>query len=258
MSGWIKLHRTLLEWEWMSDTNTFQTFIYCLLRANFEDKTWRGIEIKRGSFYTSLDTISNETGLSVRQIRTSLDKLQMTGELTGSKMPRGRIITVLNYDKYQEVDRLSVSEKAGSRQALDRLVTTNKNNKNIINKNIVRDCGDNPDHQENPSRPQSNKFSDDDMTTAEWMFKLIQTAVPKTKKPNFDKWANTIRIMVSRDKLTHKEICEVFRWANNDPFWRVNILSPDKLRKQYPQLEAKMKTSNVQPINTPDTRAPGI
>ncbi len=136
MSGWIKLHRGLIDWEWYTDHNTCRLFIHCILRANFEDKVWRGIPINRGSFYTSLDTLSSETGLSNRQIRTSLDKLGMTGEVTSSGMARGRMITVVEYESYQQDDRLDVSEKAGKGQAGDRLVTTNKNLRTKEVKNI--------------------------------------------------------------------------------------------------------------------------
>lgn len=130
MSGWIKLHRDLINWEWYTDHNTCRLFIHCILRANFEHKVWRGIPIYRGSFYTSLDTLASETGLTNRQIRTALDKLIMTGEVTSSAMARGRMITVCNYSDYQQDDRLNVNEKAGKGQAVDRVVTTNKNYNN--------------------------------------------------------------------------------------------------------------------------------
>ena len=136
MSGWIKLHRSLIDWEWYTDHNTSRLFIHCLVRANFEDKEWRGIPIKRGSFYTSLDTLSRETGLSPRQIRTSFDKLISTGELTSSGMARGRMVTIHEYDSYQEDDRLNGSQVTGKRQADDRLLTANKNLRTKEDKNI--------------------------------------------------------------------------------------------------------------------------
>jgi len=139
MSGWIKLHRELIEWEGYTDHNTCRLFIHCILRANFEDKVWRGIPIKRGSFYTSLDSLSSETGLSNRQIRTALDKLSSTGEVASSGMSRGRMITVSEYESYQQDDRLSVDEKAGKGQAADRVATTNKN---LITKEVKNKYSD--------------------------------------------------------------------------------------------------------------------
>lgn len=136
MSGWIKLHRGLIDWEWYTDHNTCRLFIHCIIRANFDDKVWRGMPIKRGSFYTSLDTLASETGLTHRQIRTAFDKLSLTGEVTSSGMARGRMITVHEYESYQQDDRLNVSEKAGYRQALDRVATTNKN---LITKEVKKE-----------------------------------------------------------------------------------------------------------------------
>src|SRR5699024_1651395 len=52
-SGWITLHRKMLNWEWYDDTNTKVLFLHCLLRASYEDNTWHGVKIKRGQFLTS-------------------------------------------------------------------------------------------------------------------------------------------------------------------------------------------------------------
>ena len=47
-NGWLKLHRKISEWEWYTDGNTFRLFLHLLLNANFEDKKWKGITIKKG------------------------------------------------------------------------------------------------------------------------------------------------------------------------------------------------------------------
>lgn len=99
--AFIKIHKKMLKWEWYHDTNTFRLFMHCLLKANWQDCTWRGVELKRGQFVTSLSKLSTETGLSVHQIRGSLDALKMTGELTSKTTNKFRIITVNNWDKYQ-------------------------------------------------------------------------------------------------------------------------------------------------------------
>ena len=52
MDGWISLHRKLKDWEWYTEPNTFRLFIHCLLSANHKDNSWRGIEVKKGSFVT--------------------------------------------------------------------------------------------------------------------------------------------------------------------------------------------------------------
>lgn len=144
-SGWIKLHRQLIDWEWYGDINIMRLFIHCLIKANHKDKQWRGIDINRGQFYTSLDTLSDETGLSVMQLRTCFNKLKVTGEVTSLKMPRGRMITVVQYDLYQEDNRLNDRVVTGSQQADNRLVTAtnnvnkdNKGNKEQIDFSILQ------------------------------------------------------------------------------------------------------------------------
>ncbi len=90
------------------------------------------------------------------------------------------------------------------------------------------------------------KFSDDDMTAAQWIFGLILKLNPNTKTPSFENWANEIRLMRERDKRTHREICGLFQWANQDSFWKTNILSPAKLREKWDQLTVKKNNSKPQ------------
>lgn len=99
---WVKLYTNLLKWEWYTDKNTTRLFIHCLLKANWKDGKFEGKEIKRGSFVTSLPKLSEETGLSIQQVRTSLKHLISTGELTDKSYTKFRVITIVNYDKYQE------------------------------------------------------------------------------------------------------------------------------------------------------------
>jgi len=87
-----------------------------------------------------------------------------------------------------------------------------------------------------------NKFSDRDMACAEMIFERIKIVAPHSEPCDLKKWANTIRLMREQDKLTHEQIWKVFDWANRDEFWKTNILSPAKLRKQFGQLDAKMQT----------------
>jgi hypothetical protein len=96
------------------------------------------------------------------------------------------------------------------------------------------------------SRPKL-RFDEADKATAVWMFSLIQALDPKAKEPNFDKWANTIRLMRETDQRSDMEIRTVFQWANADSFWRANILSADKLREKFPQLCLKMKGEKNEP-----------
>lgn len=134
MSGWIKIHRSILDWEWYEDTNTFRLFIHLILKANHKDKSYKGKLIKRGCLVTGRDLLSVETGLSVRQIRTSLTRLKMTNEVTIKSNSKGTEIQIVNYDKYQ----LVTNEETNERPTKDQQKTTNKNVKKEKNeKNTI-------------------------------------------------------------------------------------------------------------------------
>jgi len=128
-NGWIKLHRGLLEWEWYDDVNVMRVFLHCLLKANHADRRYRGNVVKRGTFLTGRDLLSIETGLTVQQVRTSLDKLKSTNELTIKSSRQGTVIEVVNYDKYQSVTNESTNDQPTSNQQ----VTSNKKDKNKKN-----------------------------------------------------------------------------------------------------------------------------
>lgn len=102
--GFIKIYRSIKDWGWWSDLNTFRLFVVLLINANWKDKKWRGRKIKRGQLWTSLDTLVEESGLSKMQVRTSLDKLISTHEITRKVTHSGQLITIVNYDFYQSSD----------------------------------------------------------------------------------------------------------------------------------------------------------
>ena len=101
MDGFILIHRKLLEWEWYSNVNDTRLFIHCLLKANWKDGRFMGIEIPRGSFVTSLNSLVKETGLTRQQIRTSIEHLKSTHEITHEPHNKYSIITINKYNDYQ-------------------------------------------------------------------------------------------------------------------------------------------------------------
>lgn len=134
--GWISLHRKLLDWEWYTDSKVVHLFVHCLLKANHKPAKWRGIEIDAGQFISSQQHLAEQTKLSLRQVRTALDKLKMTGELTVKTTNKYSIISITNWKNYQVDDMQTVSEAAVKRQSNDNQMTTNNNdnNKNNVNK----------------------------------------------------------------------------------------------------------------------------
>lgn len=83
----------------------------------------------------------------------------------------------------------------------------------------------------------------DDLKAARWIHSMRLMVNASLSEPRWAEWANTIRLMRQQDNRTHFEICDLFKWANKDEFWKDNILSPSSLRKQWDQLTTKRMRS---------------
>ncbi len=139
-NGFIVIHRKMLKWEWYQDTNTVRLFFHCLLKANWENKQWQGIEIKRGSFVTGRKILAAETGLSEQQVRTSLNKLISTNEITKRTTNKYTVITINNYGKYQDYNPQCNQQSTNNQPTNNQQITTTKQikqNNNKTNNNII-------------------------------------------------------------------------------------------------------------------------
>lgn len=123
MSGWIKIHRQILNWEWYNDPNTFRVFIHLILKANHKEKKYKGIDLLAGSVVTSREILAIETGLTVQKIRTCLDRLKLTNEITIKTSSQGTVIQVVKYKDYQ-----LVANEPTNKQPLNNQQTTTNNN----------------------------------------------------------------------------------------------------------------------------------
>jgi hypothetical protein len=100
MNGWIQLHRQILEWEWYSDGPTKGLFVHCLLKANWKPCAWKGVSLNRGDFFTSVKSLESDLGLSRQQVRSAINRLKSTSEITTRSTSKGMVITVCNFDSY--------------------------------------------------------------------------------------------------------------------------------------------------------------
>ena len=137
---YVKISRKILEWEWYKDVNTKVLFFHILLKANWKNGRFQGMEIPRGSFVTSYQSLAEETGLTVMNVRTAIKHLKLTQEITVSQHSKFSVITVKNYDSYQTANKVANNQLTGNQQATNRQLTTIEERKNIINllKEIMR------------------------------------------------------------------------------------------------------------------------
>lgn len=218
MSGWIKLHRKIKENPIFANSDMFKLWALCLIKATHKEHDQlvgnQMVKLLPGEFVTGRHELASEFNEGVKpsekvspstvwRYMKNFEKWQMLNIKSGNKFS---VISITNWSEYQQSEQQ---------------VNTNKNVKNDKNEK------------------NNNKrlvFDESHMKLAALLWKCIQAHSPNLKKPNLDKWANTFRLMMERDGREGKEIQDMIVWSTNHHFWYQNILSPDKLRKQYDRL----------------------
>lgn len=148
-NGWIKVHRSITEWEWFKDVKTRLVFEYLLYTVNHAPKRWQGIEIAPGQTVTSVKKLAEANGISEQNVRTALNNLKSTGEITSRSTNKYTLVTVENWATYQldegELTSKLTSKLTNNQQTTNKQLTTNKkekkekkenNNKREIRENL--------------------------------------------------------------------------------------------------------------------------
>ncbi len=137
--SFITLHRKITQWEWYTDANVMRLFVHLLLIASHKDYQWRGIEIKRGQVMTGRKVLASETGMSEQEIRTALNKLKSTKEITIRATSKYSIITICNYSTYQDIkERKQPTNQPAEQPTINQQSTTYNNSNNVNKKNKSR------------------------------------------------------------------------------------------------------------------------
>jgi len=228
MSGWIKLHRQLLDWEWQQDSHMVHLYIHMLLKANREPKRWKGVMVEAGQFIGSRDSLSSSTGISVRSIRTCLERLKECGLLTSKATNRYTIFTLVKWGLHANgegsSDQQAVQQTTNKRPASDQQTTTNKKVENI-------EKVENIDTVTTPQTPQGagGMSYEDYYTEILDLYHEHCPSLPPVRNLN-DKRKKLIRQRLS-EGYTIADFAQVFRNTEADDFltgkndrkWKANI-----------------------------------
>ena len=165
MNGFILLHKKMIDWGWYTDNNTKSVFIHLLLLASWKEETVYGVKLKRGQLITGRKSLSIDLNISERSIRTSLERLKSTSELTIKSTNKHSIITICNYDTYQS--KKSDNDQENDQQS-DQQTTTLKYINNINNKY-------------NPCLPEEKEGEFEDSSLKESKSESTQSVTPKNQ-----------------------------------------------------------------------------
>lgn len=139
MNGtYIKLYRKMTEWEWYDDTNCVRVFLHLMLKANWNDSTYKGYDIPRGSIVTGRKALSEQLGLSEQTIRTTIKKLVNSQSINQQVTSKFSILSVCQYDTYNPdknaANHKVTTDQPATNQQTNRKVTTSKEDKKLRRK----------------------------------------------------------------------------------------------------------------------------
>jgi len=206
---------------------------------------------KDGRCYPKLDTVADDIGMSREMVKKKIKELKEKGFIavrhaTGKArlMHQPSQYFFIYHSVFTDKERLSavgvhLSPSVGGNpgtckegEGLAPPIEMSKLNEPITTSDPDLPSGGGCDKK---------KFhgTTEDHALAHKMYRAILVVNQTIKEPNYDKWANTIRLMREQDGRDHAGIWHVFDWANRDEFWQQNILSPSAVRRHYSKLASK-------------------
>jgi hypothetical protein len=240
----------MLDWEWADDPGTVSLWVHLLLRANYEKGKWRGIVIKRGQLVTSVESLSLQTGLTKKQIRTRLDRLVESGCLGRQTANNYTLLTICKYGDYQNIPNNEGKQTANKGQSKGNQRATN--NKNNNNNNTTPTPT--PAREEENSREEKNK---------EWQGSEVVTEndIP----PLTDLWVEEIKLLITRQLKRTISECEIsehyqdFIAQERSPYlqvlyseWRNHFKR--YIRKRLKAIKDETSTANRQHLSRDEQR----
>lgn len=163
-TGWIKIYRSLLYWEWADVPEMVAMWVRLIIRATHEDTQWHGVTISRGQLVTTTAKLAAESGLSPQQVRTCLDRLKASNQINTQTTNKYTIITICKYEAYQETE--TTEQQTNGKQTTRKQQTNNtqatsisriKEQEELINKPPTPLQGDAPEQPEKPIVEQPAK-----------------------------------------------------------------------------------------------------
>lgn len=256
--GWLKLHRKMMNSELFNDPDLLRLWMLCLMKASHSYRVvdWQGerIELKPGQFLTGRQALHNDynEGLATKHkvkdttLWNRLKKIEKMGSLKIENIASRKcsIVTLLNWDEHQmEKEEHPEEERKPEVNQKEEAERLEKEREFLeATEQVGKETGGELAPAPKKQRGVKREYTKDDTEyyLANYLFYWMLQNNEKAKKPNPQKWSDVMRLMIERDNRDPNEIKQVIYWCQNNDFWYKNILSPEKLRKQYDTLYIQM------------------
>ena len=248
--GFFKVFRKIdTHWLWKDKPfSKGQAWLELIKDAHHSEKPYEflidfttiKVTLQKGELFTSVDKLGQKWGWSAKKVRSFLQLLEQEEMIVKKGTTKGTTITIARYTDYADWGKQEIEQGASGGQAVgdkQECIRMNKNEKKKIS----------PKKTWDDYTPEIKKISWKLRKGIIEFEKLTGKGRKYTEEENSIKcleYAIDIDRMIRIDVIDKQNIVDVIQWLNDFEldgamFWRPNILSADKLRKQYPKLYAK-------------------
>lgn len=137
---YIKLFRKMLTWEWYKDTNTTRVFLHILLKANYKPSKYKGHDVGAGECVFGRQKWAEELGMSEQSIRTAINHLKSTNEITIRATNKFSIIKVEKWAFWQIEEGGATNKPTNNltfnQPTTNQQLTTSKESKKVKNQEV--------------------------------------------------------------------------------------------------------------------------
>lgn len=136
LNGFLHLsRRAVQDFGWTDDPIMFALFHHLLLNAAYKDCDWHGVKLKRGQVIFGRQEWAKRTGISEQSLRTCINRLKSTGQLTSESTNKFTVLTIVKYDEFVGIEEDSTIESTGqltnNQPATNQQLTTSEESKEI-------------------------------------------------------------------------------------------------------------------------------
>jgi hypothetical protein len=215
-TGWIKLHRKVMQKGWYKNSKYVHLWLHLLLKATHKQHEfmWNKeiIIIKEGQIVTGRKQLANETGINESTIEKILNLFEKEFQIEQQKTTKFRLITVINWTTHQEKEQQS-NNRVTTKEQQNNTYKNDKKEKN--EKNIATSVADMPFNQDNYI-DEMRKSKQPQIRLIGWYFKKRGSYFPdeQTIKVEIKRWLKDaifiIKFDLDRIDRTYKFVSQKF------------------------------------------------
>lgn len=208
MNGWWKFHRQMFENPIVNkDSEYFYVWCWILTYAAYEEKRvlfdGQDIVLEKGQLLTTTKHIATSLNINDSKVNRILKKLKIEKQIDKQTSSRNTLITVLNWNLYQESDKQNDEQVTNKRQTSEEQMTnerqTNDKPSYYIKNKRKEEKEENKKEEKSKKKEPAVYYPNDELLDS--AFKEFLVMRNKIKKPIATKQALT-RMMNRIEKLS--------------------------------------------------------